>query len=518
MRSWCALSLAVMLAACGTDETSNSETGVDAGLSPLDGSATTDGSSSADVVIDVEPELIEPLVDQDDGLPCTENMECRSGTCLTAEEGFPGGFCTYFDCESRRDCAGPGRACLRGEFNGNLCVQLCESDDDCRTGYECVGQGNGSYCYPAYAGEALNPVCDSVLLDESAVRAPIGNFELLNRHEVKFDIADDTTSFMMVAWDRRQFLFPEAFINPTGERIDIFDYASYSFSPSTFQTVSPVLFPGGPQYEDFVEGGEYTALFGYEGGEDDDLCYIIMEESDSLRPDAEPLIIDVNFYFVGVDNLDATSAPDSQTFGLMLEAFDAAYAQANIGLGDVAYYEVIGDVRDEYRIIRQQEAVFDLVQLSRQPGETRSDLLSANVFFIQGFGGEMGGVLGVSAGIPGAAGVHGSQGTGLVFSANSLRGADGARLVGQTLAHEVGHFLGLFHTTEQESRGADQLDDTPECPRDIGGGNPRCPDADNLMFPIALTRPVTSLSDGQILIVRANPLTKPFSRIANVEE
>jgi hypothetical protein len=123
----------------------------------------------------------------------------------------------------------------------------------------------------------------------------------------------------------------------------------------------------------------------------------------------------------------------------------------------------------------------------------------------------MGGVLGVSAGIPGAAGVHGSPGTGLVFSADNLRGAGGATLVGQVLAHEFGHFIGLFHTTESQGGGTDQLDDTPVC--DIRNTSlQNCPDASNLMFPTALFRNFLEVSDGQILIARANPLTKLVSR------
>jgi hypothetical protein len=31
-------------------------------------------------------------------------------------------------------------------------------------------------------------------------------------------------------------------------------------------------------------------------------------------------------------------------------------------------------------------------------------------------------------------------------------------------AHETGHFLGLFHTTEQEGADFDPLTDTPKCP------------------------------------------------------
>jgi hypothetical protein len=449
--------------------------------------------------------------DLDDGEGCVQDDQCASGTCLTTDDGFPGGFCTFIDCDSRRDCAGAGRACLRGEFNGNLCVELCEVDGDCREGYECVGEGGGSFCFPAYAGAALNPVCESEFLDADAVRAPFGSFEALDRHEITFTIDDDTTSFMLVAWNRSETVYPETFTAPDGTELDLVDYASYFFSPATFGTVAPVLFPGGPQFEDFVMPGEYTATFGFGGNEREQVCWILMQESESLEPAASDLVIDVNFYFVGVEGLSADTAPDSTAFRQMLAEFDNSYAGAGIALGDIRYYDVTGDVEAEYEVIRSQDAVFDLVQLSRQPGDRREDLLSTNVFFIRGFTGEMGGVLGVSAGIPGAAGVHGSQGTGLVFSADNLSGRGGPALVGQTLAHEVGHFIGLFHTSEQQGGGQDQLADTPSCDT---RNTPlqSCPDAGNLMFPIALFRSFVELSDGQILIARANPLTKTVSR------
>jgi hypothetical protein len=499
----------LVLGACDDEErvpapSADQDSGV-----PDTGEGSGDGGEE-DTSAEPEPEPV--LTDQPDGAPCLEDGQCTSGTCLTALDGFPGGFCTYFNCESRRDCAGPGRACLRGEFNGNLCVNLCERDSDCRPGYECVGQGTGSYCFPAYAGDALQPVCDSEFVDAEAVRIPTGRFELLDRHEVRFTIDPGTTSFMMVAWDRRHTVYPEEFIAPDGTRLSILEYAGYAFSPITFRTVAPVLFPGGPQFRDFVQPGEYVARFGYGGPPTQSLCHILIQESEPLEPSASPLVMDINFYFVGVPGLNAENATRDEGFVSMLDAFDEAYAEAGISLGDIRYFDVTGDVQDRFQVLRTQQAVFDMVELSRQPGETRSELLSANVFFVRGFSGEMASVLGVSAGIPGAAGVHGSQGTGLVFSASSLQGRGGPALVGQTLAHEVGHFVGLFHTTEQRGGGADQLDDTPECPPEIGGGNPRCPDATNLMFPIALQRPFVELSPGQILIVRANPLTKPVSR------
>ena len=49
---------------------------------------------------------------------------------------------------------------------------------------------------------------------------------------------------------------------------------------------------------------------------------------------------------------------------------------------------------------------------------------------------------------------------------------------GMTMVHELGHFMGLFHTTELNRNFHDGLTDTPEC----AGTAATCPDGTNIMF------------------------------------
>ncbi len=503
------LALAVALTACGTDGGASGSPADAAADTGGDGADAADGSgASADA--DAGPDTA-PIDPRDDGEPCVTDEDCAGGTCFGPADGFPGGFCTFADCESRRDCTGDERACLRGEFNGNLCVALCEQDADCREGYECVPTSGGAYCYPAFAGADLEPVCASDLIAAQDVDNPWSAAGRFDRHTFSFEVGPEATGFFLVAWDRRRRLVPDALIDPSGERVVVDDYASYWYTPYILETVSPLIVPGGPQFVDLVQPGTWQAEFGYEGGEDEDICWIVLEETAGLDVGDEPLVVDVNFYFVGVDGLSSRTAADDEDFQQMLDEFHAAYAQANISFADVRYLDVVGDVADRFSVIRSEDAMRDLVSLSRQPGERRTDLLSVNVFFVRGFSGDMSGTLGVSSGIPGVPGIHGSPGTGLVFSAGGLGSSRGNRTVGQTLAHELGHFLGLFHTTEQNNAGVDQLDDTPVC-LDIGRGNPDCPDIENLMFPVAAWSGLAQITPGQALILRANPLTKISSR------
>ena len=91
------------------------------------------------------------------------------------------------------------------------------------------------------------------------------------------------------------------------------------------------------------------------------------------------------------------------------------------------------------------------------------------------------------------------------FTDQSGQIIDGDLYTGVVLAHEVGHYIGLFHTTESFGGGEDPLQDTPECPRRDFPDD--CPDLNNLMFPLAGIDH-TEVSMDQAFVIKANPLTK----------
>jgi len=82
--------------------------------------------------------------------------------------------------------------------------------------------------------------------------------------------------------------------------------------------------------------------------------------------------------------------------------------------------------------------------------------------FVGGFG-----TLGFSTGIPGPVATPDTPASAVTLSLDAHRDRDGVLdtdLLGETIAHEVGHQIGLFHTTEAGGDSFDILDDTPECP------------------------------------------------------
>lgn len=62
---------------------------------------------------------------------------------------------------------------------------------------------------------------------------------------------------------------------------------------------------------------------------------------------------------------------------------------------------------------------------------------------------------------PGPPGMQGTRASGIVVSASMM--AQPAELLGRSIAHEVGHYLGLFHPVEQDGSRLDPLLDTLSC-------------------------------------------------------
>jgi len=101
--------------------------------------------------------------------------------------------------------------------------------------------------------------------------------------------------------------------------------------------------------------------------------------------------------------------------------------------------------------------------------------------------------LGVAGGIPGS--LTANTRSAVVISWLASSGLDGSfndmeiSILGETMAHEIGHYMGLFHPVEQARWDAwDACDDTPNCTSES-----TCTDqlGDNLMFP----KPVCSITE-----------------------
>ncbi len=86
------------------------------------------------------------------GDACNSPEDCEGGdlpaVCIAE---LPGGTCSSIGCQSDAAC-GTGNVCIEGVFQGgdNGCLQGCDIDDHCRTGYICADIGGSrSVCLAA---------------------------------------------------------------------------------------------------------------------------------------------------------------------------------------------------------------------------------------------------------------------------------------------------------------------------------------------------------------------------------
>ncbi|MHC4548030.1 MAG: choice-of-anchor D domain-containing protein [Planctomycetota bacterium] len=175
----------------------------------------------------------------------------------------------------------------------------------------------------------------------------------------------------------------------------------------------------------------------------------------------------------------------------ILDETDRIFAQQGLRLGAVSYFDLEDSAFDDVT----EDEFEALLEESAAAPETRM-----NLFFVRTALG--GGVLGVAARIAGPQ-LNGTQVSGVMVDYDFGSSAT----AGYVTAHEIGHYLGLFHTVEQ-SGDHDIIDDTLECP--ASGTDAQCPTpgGDYLMhWQVLSADPV--ISDGQGRVVLGHPLVAP---------
>ena len=231
--------------------------------------------------------------------------------------------------------------------------------------------------------------------------------------------------------------------------------------------------------------------------------------------------LDLNLFFVGeVEGLTAEVAQSDEDFQKVISDFGEVYGQAGISVGNVNFLDITGADADRFNEVDFGDAE-RLIALSSGfdlPAQSLSfffvaDLTDPNSDFSQ---------LGVSPGLPGPPTIQGTERSGVVVNLLGFR--DDPRDAVTIMAHEGGHFLGLYHTTEvngaalneEGKTGSDHLSDTEVCPDEQDGNGDtllsasECEDFDgtNIMFtgPGKDSPRLLTSQQGQVLV--KNPVIK----------
>jgi hypothetical protein len=270
-----------------------------------------------------------------------------------------------------------------------------------------------------------------------------------------------------------------------------------------------------------------------------------------LKPGIAPATgtVDFAFYFVG-GPIPFDQAPTNASFQRMLSSLAQIYASAGICIGKITLYDMPTWVKNspDFTPTINADDQSPCGPLSRlftlsQPGN------QINVFLVNGFKNAAGSpinVVGVDGTIPGPSSIGGTVSSGAAVNAGDLintaqcGSAFSPRLCGPDsvayiIAHEAGHFMGLYHTTEQTGGSFDPISDTRTCACSVcapagsarnacgaassptlmfnrncvsGASSPQCGGGDNLMFWFLDVESKGTLSPQQAQVMRANPVIR----------
>ncbi|MBN8613258.1 MAG: hypothetical protein J0L92_21880 [Deltaproteobacteria bacterium] len=237
----------------------------------------------------------------------------------------------------------------------------------------------------------------------------------------------------------------------------------------------PVLIPNGDR--DFAVGTSFIAAL--ETSRTTTYRRIVMDRTTFGTS------LDLNFYYVGVRPPRAGEPP--AIVQRMLRELEILFAATSpdLRLGRMRHFVVPGATARRFEFVEGDDEVGQLFLLSA--GASRP---SVNVFLIRS-GADF---LGISGGAPGLMGVHGAQGSGIAIGLEDLESflpMAPENQLGTVIGHELGHFTGLFHTTELDGTSVEPFADTPLCDlatNDLDGDGMLLPDectgagAENVMF------------------------------------
>ena len=191
------------------------------------------------------------------------------------------------------------------------------------------------------------------------------------------------------------------------------------------------------------------------------------------------------FLATGITPTAATAADDAN-LQAMLEQVGQILGTQNLTLGDIDYYDIGNAQFDQVAQGEEQQLL---------PRSSVASRVRLNLFLVnQVWGGNL---LGLSAAVDGSK-TNGTSMSGVISI--YLPGQPGANAL--VVAHEICHYLGLWHTVEGNGTW-DPIADTPQCP--VFGSNAACSTAGGGLLLHWQALGGSTLSAGQGKVIRGHP-------------
>jgi hypothetical protein len=468
------------------------------------------------------------------GAPCTADAQCASNTCLDPTGSiFVGGYCldTCTKADVGKPCGNNHGVCIdisTTTNEGYACFAACETGTDCRKEYLCSVEADPSsgagFCVPRcdhYACD-MGETCDTSVgvcvpgtaatstgsevthVDLGTVTTGPDDADLV---EVTVDVPPGAVSFSVVnqAADKNTEVLLAGIEDPKGKLVfNITDPASTdykSYHGGFLSGGGGMLYPNAPRLP--LIPGKYKLTYGSREKTTTKMDALIKRQSGVISGGNLPVV----FWFTKNKYLNATTAQTDARFQEVVSITSQIYGAIGIKLGPFVYKDVSGPNAEKWALISDFTELGPLFENTNDSPEK-----ALNFFMIDGFtfnGGAT--ILGVSGGIPGPSAYPSLRHGGVAVALSNLGGKTG--VFAETLAHEGGHFLGLWHTSERTGTAFDPLLDTPECTLDADRNNDKlvsgaeCEkiDAANLMFWSTASVPQRTLTNDQRFVLLRNP-------------
>lgn len=450
------------------------------------------------------------------GAACSSDRECGELACVAdleadAEDLAP----LALACEAALGSHEPGEACDEAAdcgsgicLLGGACARPCAEPEDC---------GERERCQAAFARvangalQSLSACVNAVDLPEGTTAEPLDGPDRLGPEASRIELDavpdDGVTLYVLEAlpngWPDgvrcRAPLCARALRTRDAMPIDLFDSAlDYGRAPAPRNPVATgdhvyptvVMLPIGAASA--LSPAGYTLEVSAEKP--------VSLQGMRLSGSGGGQRLDLNVFYVGALDWAPQGDRGPPLLADALAVVDEIFAQADIFVGDVRQIEVAGELPERGTAFPDGDAAQGFARLQVRRGvymelpalfrlSAGAGNSAVNLFFVKDIDprGATGELEAEAGGIPGPLGMHGTSGSGIAIATDMMAG--NPEQLGRTLAHELGHYLGLFHTSEADGTVLDPLSDTPECraERDLAGDGLSIDDcegagADNLMF------------------------------------